>query len=95
MFVSIGFLFEQGKHVFGECSALTAPRSTVVQPGPVHSGLTADPAAELTHLFDTLVQPRAAWHNPQPGRLGDCGLAAAPSARPGRKTTDYKPGTIG
>ena len=36
---------------------LTAPCSTVVQPGPVHSGLTADPAAELTHLFDTLVQP--------------------------------------
>ena len=36
---------------------LTAPRSTVVQPGPVHSGLTADPAAELTHLFTTLVQP--------------------------------------
>ena len=27
-----------------------------VQPGPVHSGLTADPAAELTHLFDTLVR---------------------------------------
>ena len=24
---------------------LTAPRSTVVQPGPVHTGLTADPAA--------------------------------------------------
>lgn len=36
---------------------LTAPRSTVVQPGPVHSGLTADPDAELTHLFGTLVQP--------------------------------------
>ena len=35
---------------------LTAPRSTIVQPGPVHSGLTADPAAELTHLFDTLVR---------------------------------------
>jgi hypothetical protein len=35
---------------------LTAPRSTVVQPGPVHSGLTADPDAELTHLFDTLVK---------------------------------------
>ncbi len=29
----------------------------VVQPGPVHSGLTADPAAELAYLFDTLVQP--------------------------------------
>ena len=26
---------------------LTATRSTIVQPGPVHSGLTADPAAEL------------------------------------------------
>jgi hypothetical protein len=35
---------------------LTAPRSTIVQPGPVHSGLTTDPAAELTHLFDTLVR---------------------------------------
>jgi hypothetical protein len=35
---------------------LTAPRSTMVQPGPVHSGLTADPAAELSHLFDTLVR---------------------------------------
>ena len=35
---------------------LTAPRSTIVQPGPVHTGLTADPSAELTHLFDTLVR---------------------------------------
>jgi hypothetical protein len=35
---------------------LTAPRSTIVQPGPVHSGLTEDPAAELTHLFDSLVR---------------------------------------
>jgi hypothetical protein len=35
---------------------LTAPRSTIVQPGPVHSGLTEDPAAELSHLFDTLVR---------------------------------------
>jgi hypothetical protein len=35
---------------------LTAPRSTIVQPGPVHSGLTTDPVAELTHLFDTLVR---------------------------------------
>lgn len=34
---------------------LTAPRSTVVQPGPVHPGLTDDPAAELTRLFDLLV----------------------------------------
>jgi DUF3037 family protein len=36
---------------------LTAPRSTIVQPGPVHTGLTTDPAAELDHLFDTLVRP--------------------------------------
>jgi hypothetical protein len=36
---------------------LTAPRSTVVQPGPVHTGLTADPAAELEHLLRVLVLP--------------------------------------
>lgn len=35
---------------------LTAVRSTIVQPGPVHSGLTADPAAELDRLFDALVR---------------------------------------
>lgn len=34
---------------------LTAPRSAVVQPGPVHGGLTANPAAELDRLFDLLV----------------------------------------
>jgi hypothetical protein len=32
-----------------------APRSTVVQPGPVHGGSTADPAAELSHLLQRLV----------------------------------------
>lgn len=36
---------------------LTAPRSTVVQPGPVHTGLTADPQAELDRLFALLVLP--------------------------------------
>ena len=34
---------------------LTAPRSAMVQPGPVHAGLTDNPAAELDHLFTTLV----------------------------------------
>jgi hypothetical protein len=29
---------------------LTAPRSVVVQPGPVHTGVTADPAAELERI---------------------------------------------
>jgi hypothetical protein len=36
---------------------LTAPRSTMVQPGPVHTGLTADPRAELTRLLAELVLP--------------------------------------
>jgi hypothetical protein len=35
---------------------LTAPRSTVVHAGPVHSGLTADPAAEAERLVDLLVR---------------------------------------
>jgi Protein of unknown function (DUF3037) len=35
---------------------LTAPRSTVVQPGPVHGGMTSDPDAELTRLLDLLVR---------------------------------------
>jgi hypothetical protein len=34
---------------------LAAPRSTVVQPGPVHGGLTSDPAAELERLLAALV----------------------------------------
>ena len=36
-----------------------APRSTVVQPGPVHGGLTRDPAAELDRLLTALVHPPA------------------------------------
>jgi hypothetical protein len=36
---------------------LTAPRSTVVQPGPVHTGLTADPDAEADRLTALLVLP--------------------------------------
>lgn len=35
---------------------LIAPRSTVVQPGPVHTGLTADPAAEAERLLARLVR---------------------------------------
>ena len=37
---------------------LTAPRSAIVQPGPVHAGVTSDPAADLDRLFDTLVKTR-------------------------------------
>ncbi|MCQ8772009.1 DUF3037 domain-containing protein [Streptomyces telluris] len=35
---------------------LIAPRSTVVQPGPVHAGLTADPESEPERLLDLLVR---------------------------------------
>lgn len=34
---------------------VTAPRSTVIQPGPVHGGLTRDPAHELAGLVSRLV----------------------------------------
>jgi Protein of unknown function (DUF3037) len=34
---------------------ITAPRSTVVQPGPIHGGLTSDPATELQRLLAELV----------------------------------------
>ena len=35
---------------------LTAPRSTVLHTGPVHSGLTNDPVAEVERLMDALVR---------------------------------------
>ena len=38
---------------------LTAPRSTMVQPGPVHTGLTDDPGRELDRLFEALVRSLA------------------------------------
>ena len=34
---------------------LKAPRSTVLQPGPVHGGLTADPERELGRLLERFV----------------------------------------
>jgi hypothetical protein len=36
---------------------LVAPRSTVVQPGPVHTGLAEDPQSALDHLLETMVSP--------------------------------------
>jgi Protein of unknown function (DUF3037) len=38
---------------------LVAPRSTVVQPSPVHTGLTGDPEAELERLLSRMVLPPA------------------------------------
>lgn len=34
---------------------LKAPRSTVLQPGPVHGGMTRDPARQLEQLLEKLV----------------------------------------
>ena len=34
---------------------LTTPRSTAIQPGPIHGGVTDDPAATFEHLYATLV----------------------------------------
>ena len=34
---------------------VVAPASTIIQPSPVHTGLTDDPSATLDRLFDTLV----------------------------------------
>ncbi|MGC0333386.1 hypothetical protein RKD23_006376 [Streptomyces sp. SAI-170] len=35
---------------------LVAPRSTIVQPGPIHTGLTTDAASETERLLDLLVR---------------------------------------
>jgi Protein of unknown function (DUF3037) len=36
---------------------LTAPRSTVVQPSPIHAGVTHNPEKTLVHLLGRLVAP--------------------------------------
>ena len=37
---------------------LVAPRSTIIQTSPVHSGRCQDPAAALDHLVQTMVKAR-------------------------------------
>lgn len=37
---------------------LVAPRSTIIQPSPVHTGRTSDPARCLEHLMDRMVRRR-------------------------------------
>jgi len=47
---------------------LTAPRSAIVQPGPVHAGITTDPAAELATI---------PGRPPEPGEeVAGCAFAA-------------------
>jgi hypothetical protein len=36
---------------------MVAPRSTIVQVSPVHTGITQDPRSQLAHLVDVLVRP--------------------------------------
>lgn len=47
---------------------LTAPASTVVQPGPVHAGFAHDPDAELDDLFRQLVETALAVGSPSSRR---------------------------
>lgn len=51
-----GSAAENGRSVGEQFRWLTAPRSTIVQTGPVHAGLTDDPAAELRNLMKRLVK---------------------------------------
>ena len=37
---------------------LVSPRSTMIQPSPVHTGRTSDPTAALERLVDTMVRRR-------------------------------------
>src|SRR5262245_31757823 len=54
---------------------LVAPRSTVIQTSPVHSGCCKDPAAVLEHLLDTMVRPCRAVSSAVATRLGDASQA--------------------
>jgi hypothetical protein len=36
---------------------LVAPRSTIIQPSPVHTGYCKDPGEVLEHLLDAMVRP--------------------------------------
>lgn len=47
---------EAARQSFGQrFGFLKAPRSTVLQPGAVHGGITDDPARQLEHLRERLV----------------------------------------
>jgi Protein of unknown function (DUF3037) len=53
---------------------LVAPRSTIIQTSPVHTGYCKDPTAVLEHLLDTMVRPsRAESAAAQPGPAGSSG----------------------
>ena len=41
---------------------LVAPRSTIIQPSPVHTGTCKDPTEVLEHLLNTMVRPAGTRH---------------------------------
>lgn len=43
---------------------LVAPRSTIIQTSPVHSGLCTDPSLVLDQIFATLVEPTVPFEEP-------------------------------
>jgi len=45
---------------------LTTPRSTAVQPGPIHGGMADDPEATFEHLYATLVDRSRRTDEDQP-----------------------------
>ena len=62
---------------------LIAPRSSVVQPSPVHTGLTDDPAKDLRRLHRALVlPPSSAQPSAQPSSKPSSKPSAQPSAQP-------------
>ena len=46
---------------------LVSPRSTVIQPSPVHTGRTSDPAAALERLLETMVRRPSGQGQRAPG----------------------------
>jgi hypothetical protein len=56
---------------------LVAPRSTIIQTSPVHTGYCKDPTAVLEHLLGAMVRPpRAESAEAQPGLAGTSGDGA-------------------
>ncbi len=67
----VGRCLTAGREGLGSrCRWLAAPRSTVVQPGTVHTGLTEDPDAEADRLLRLLVPPIEGRGRPAPPGSG-------------------------
>ena len=69
---------------------LVAPRSTIIQTSPVHTGRTQEPKAVIDHLFETMVGgPRRAA---SPATQASA-RSAAPGCPPGEAPDGSPPGT--